>query len=63
MSSFGFAKAVQTVRVGNVPLPPKSVSCWAAGTNNGLASSYHSLALCALERILNVYTEYMLKYS
>lgn len=32
MSSFGFAKAVQTVSPGNLPLPPESVSCWAAGT-------------------------------
>lgn len=31
--------------------------------NRGLSFSYHFLALCALERLLNAYTEYMLKYS
>lgn len=31
--------------------------------NYGLAFSSCFFALCALERILNVYTKYMLKYS
>lgn len=30
--SFGFAKALQTVSLGNVPLSPESVCYWAAGT-------------------------------
>lgn len=62
-SSFGFAEALQTVSFENVPLSSESISYWAASTEERSRFLYHFPVLCALERILNVCTKYMLKYS